>query len=275
MKNTKFIALFLIAAMLVGATLGASANAANVNLLTEADFTALLIEGVTDGITSQTSTTGNTDGNPHAIPTAQGNGIRVTLQERPLNDGQGVGTLFRVFFDELEINLTQTPYLIFNITGDVPNLIFAFNQPTELRSNDSGNEVSMGIGSDALVGGGRKAINVNDLITGNTLTLEEVRFWVNPDGTNAHAGRQFTIEYFYFAATADATPPTDTPPADNGTPPPTTTPPVGAGTGTPAPGQGNPKTFDGGAAMIVVTGLAGLAGAGALVVPKLVKKEEK
>ncbi|MCL2545974.1 MAG: LPXTG cell wall anchor domain-containing protein [Oscillospiraceae bacterium] len=61
--------------------------------------------------------------------------------------------------------------------------------------------------------------------------------------------------------------PTPTPPPTTATPTPgtTATTPPPAGTGTAAPGQGNPKTSDAGVAMIVMTGLAGLAGAGLLV----------
>ncbi|MCL2545973.1 MAG: hypothetical protein FWE06_02095 [Oscillospiraceae bacterium] len=94
------------------------------------------------------------------------------------------------------------------------------------------------------------------IVNGATVEVRTLRFVEGAEGTTPPNG-----------ATPTPTPGTTATP----TPGTTATTPPPAGTGTAAPGQGNPKTSDPGVAMIVMTGLAGLAGAGFLIG----KKKEK
>ncbi|MCL2546303.1 MAG: hypothetical protein FWE06_03795 [Oscillospiraceae bacterium] len=280
MKKTKFIALFLIAALLVGATLGASASAslpADILTLPTASWTAAdetaLPAGVTvtGGGNNPLVYTGNWApwsrvnlATPIEIPhTELGN----TYVSFDIDVAQGSGAETRAMLGlivQLQTgeNTWSGNLHFFRAHGDL--------DPMGVGAHDDSHSIDylLDMGLDNMpdaavvtqmraVEGGAFRIVAFTVIADTVVTINEFRVHAGENGNGGNG---------------------------NGTPPPTTaspspaaspTPPAGAGTGTPAPGTGNPKTFDPGVAMIVVVGLVGLAGAGALVVPKLIKKDEK
>ena len=280
MKMTKFFALLVIIAMLAGVTLGVAADEETVDLMDSdlGDWTRNYFDsGVTGAPNNYNS--GQTVG----ITNPDGN-WRIEIGERE-DDAQG--TLFRVNFNNLAINLEETPYFIFYITGNVPNLIFAMNDPTAIHSGNT-TASALGFGLDAVdVTGTRRYINVAENIPSgaqglggsNVLTLTEIRFWM----TDADVGQYIMIQNLGFASSPDAFGDADEvdPDDDDDNDDNDNDDSNDNGNGNnrqdrtnnqAGPAEGNPKTYDATSPYIWFLGGALLLTAGLIFAPKLVEK---